>query len=66
MEITRRHLAATGALALGISSTLRSDPSLAESAEDAAVSQAVEGLRKALLTTDKVQLEKLAAELRPL
>jgi len=62
MEITRRHLAAASALALGMSSLLRSDPSLAESAEDASVGQAVEALRKALLTADRGQLEKLSAD----
>ena len=62
MEITRRHLAAAGALALGISNLLRSDPSLAESAEDASVGQAVEALRKALTEKDKTRLEQLAAD----
>ena len=62
MKITRRHLATAGALALGMSSLLRSDPSLAEAADGAAVGQAVEALRKALLTADKGELEKLAAD----
>jgi hypothetical protein len=62
MEISRRRLAAAGALALGMSSLLRSDPSRAESTEDASVGQAVEALRKALLTADKGELEKLAAD----
>ena len=62
MEITRRNLAAAGALALGMSTLLRSGPSLAEAADDAAVGQAVEALRKALLTADKGELEKLAAD----
>jgi ketosteroid isomerase-like protein len=62
MKMTRRQLAAAGALALGISSLLRSGPSLAESSEEAAVDKAVEALRKALLTADKGELEKLAAD----
>jgi hypothetical protein len=62
MELTRRHLAAAGALALGISNLLRSAPSFAESAEDASVGQAVEVLRKALLTADKGEFENLAAD----
>ena len=62
MEITRRHLAAAGALAFSVSSMLRRAPSLAESAEDASVGQAVEALRKALLTADRGQLEKLSAD----
>ena len=37
-------------------------PSLADSADAAAVDKAVEGLRKALLEADKSQLEKLTAE----
>jgi len=62
MEITRRNLTAAGALAFGMSSLLRDAPALAEAAADAAVGQAVEGLRKALLTADKGELEKLAAD----
>jgi ketosteroid isomerase-like protein len=49
-------------LAFGMSNLLRSDPTLAESTEEAAVGQAVEALRKALLTADKGELEKLAAD----
>jgi ketosteroid isomerase-like protein len=62
MTITRRQLAAAGALALGASSLLRSAPSLAESAEEKAVEQAVEVLRKALMEKDKTRLEQLAAD----
>jgi ketosteroid isomerase-like protein len=62
MKITRRQLAAAGALALGISSLLQSAPSFAESTEETAVDKAVESLRKALLTADKSQLEKVTAE----
>ena len=61
MEITRRNLAAAGALAIGASSLLRSAPSLAASADEAAVDKAVEALRKAVLTADKGELEKLTA-----
>jgi ketosteroid isomerase-like protein len=61
MEITRRHLAAASALALGTSSLLQSAPSLADSAEEAAVDKAVEALRKALLEKDKARLEQLTA-----
>jgi hypothetical protein len=39
MEITRRHLAAAGALAFGMSSLLWGAPSLAESAENASVAK---------------------------
>jgi hypothetical protein len=44
MKINRRYLAAVGAVAFGMSSLLPSDPSLAESAEEAAVDKAVEAL----------------------
>ena len=60
-DITRRHLAAAGALALGTSSLLQSAPSFADSAE-MSVGQAVEALRKALMEKDKTRLEQLAAD----
>ena len=62
MEITRRDLAAAGALAIGAASLLQSGPAMADSADAAAVDKAVEALRKALLEADKSQLEKLTAE----
>ena len=62
MEITRRHLAAAGALALGMSSLLHSNPSVAGTADEAAVDKAVEALRKALMGKDKTQLQQLAAD----
>jgi hypothetical protein len=49
MEITRRHLAAMGALALGTLSLSHSPSSAAEPADQAAVDKAVEALRKALI-----------------
>lgn len=57
MELTRRHLAAAGALALGASSLLRNSPAFAE--EEAGLKEAVEALRKALLDKNKAELEKL-------
>src|SRR6516162_627620 len=62
MEITRRHLAAAGALALGMSSLLHSNPSVAGTADEAAVDKAVEALRKALMEKYKTQLQQLAAD----
>ena len=62
MEITRRQLAAAGALALGVASLSESTLSLADAAEEAAVDKAVEALRKALLEKDKARLEQLAAD----
>jgi ketosteroid isomerase-like protein len=60
MKLTRRNLAAAGALALGASTLIR--PALAAATDEAAVTQAVEALRKATLTQDKAQLETLAAD----
>jgi len=62
MSITRRHLAVAGALALGSLGLLRSSSAVAESAEEAAVAQAVEALRKAVFGQEKAQLEALCAD----
>jgi hypothetical protein len=62
MRITRRHLAMAGALALGGMDLWRSAPVVADSADEAAVAQAVEALRKAVFEQDKTQLEALCAE----
>jgi hypothetical protein len=58
-KIGRRHLAIAGAAALGASAVLRSAPAFA--ADDAALSQSVEELRKAILTADKAKLAALTA-----
>lgn len=60
MNLTRRDLAAAGALALGAASLLTS--SAADAAEEEAVTQAVEALRKAVFTQDKAKIEALVAE----
>jgi len=62
MSITRRHLAVAGALALGGLGLLRGSPAIATSADEAAVGQAVEALRKAIFGQDKTQLEALCAD----
>jgi ketosteroid isomerase-like protein len=62
MRMTRRHLAVAGAFVLTTSSLLSSRRSVAESADEAAVSQAVEALRKAMLAADRAQLEALVAD----
>jgi hypothetical protein len=62
MNITRRHLAVAGTLALGGLGLLRSSSAVAESADEAAVAQAVEALRKAILAQEKTQLEALCAD----
>ena len=62
MRITRRHLAVAGALALGGVGLLRRSSAVADSADEAAVAQAVEALRKAIFGQEKTQLEALCAE----
>ena len=62
MSITRRHLAVAGALALGGVDLWRSSSVVAESADEAAVAQAIEAMRKAFLAQEKTQLEALCAE----
>ena len=57
MNLTRRDLAAAGALAL--SSTTLIVPAMAATGDDEAVKQAVDALRKAILTQDKAKLETL-------
>ena len=60
MKLSRRHLAAAGALALGAPTLIRS--AHAQSADEAAVKNAVEELRMAWLKQDKAKLESLTAE----
>ena len=62
MRITRRHLTIAGALALGSVGLWRSSSAVAESADETAVSQAVEALRKAIFGQEKSQLEALTAD----
>jgi hypothetical protein len=62
MHITRRYLAVAGALALSGLGLLRSSSTVAESADEAAVAQAIEALRKAFFDQDKTQLEALCAD----
>ena len=57
--INRRNLAIAGAAALGAAILLRSAPAVA--ADDAALKDAVEELRRAILAADKPKLEALAA-----
>ena len=60
MTLTRRHLAAAGALAFGASTLIRTKPALA--ADDAAVGAAVEELRKASLAADIAKLTALSSD----
>jgi hypothetical protein len=61
MRITRRHLTMAGALALGGVGLWRSS-AVAASADEAAVAQAIEALRKAVFAQEKSQLEALCAD----
>ena len=61
MQVTRRNLAIAGALAVGTSGLLQRTSANAEAADEAAVAQAVEAIRKALLDKDKSRLEELTA-----
>ena len=58
MRITRRHLAADGALALATLPMIGH----AESADEAAVTKAVDDLTKAMKAADRAQLEALTAD----
>jgi len=62
MRITRRHLAVAGALALGGVGLWRGSSAVAASADEAAVAQAVEAMRKAIFSQEKAQLEALCAD----
>ena len=60
MNLSRRHLAAAGALALGARTLIRS--AHAESADESAVKKVVEELRMAWFKQDKSKIESLTAE----
>ena len=61
MNVSRRDLVVAGAFALGASGPLLSGSASAEAGDEAAVTQSVETLRKALLEADKVKLEQVAS-----
>ena len=61
MDVSRRDFAVTGALAFGASTLLLGGSAGANAADEAAVTQGVETLRKALLEADKVKLDQMAA-----
>ena len=60
MRLSRRHLAAAGALALSAPTLIRT--AHAQSADEATVKNAVEELRTAWLKQDKAKIEALTAE----
>ena len=62
MTLTRRHLAATCALALAAAGLLLVPAAAAQSADEAAVAEAVEALRTAMLEADKGKLEALVTD----
>ena len=61
MNVSRRDLAVAGAFALGASGLLLSSLAGAEAADEAAVAQSVETLRKALLEGDRAKLEQVSS-----
>ena len=61
MQLTRRHLALTGAIAL-VTANLLSFRVAAQGGEEAAVNAAIEALTKAMIGADKAQLEEHVAD----
>ena len=61
MNVSRRDFAVAGAFALGASSLLLNGSAGAADADEAAVTQSVEALRRALLEADKPSLEQVAS-----
>jgi len=61
MDVSRRDVVAAGAFAFGASGLLLSGFAGAEPADEAAVREGVEILRKALLEADKARLEQVAS-----
>jgi ketosteroid isomerase-like protein len=61
MDVSRRDLVVTGAFALGATGLLLSGSVGADAVDEAAVTESVETLRKAVLEADKVKLEQVAS-----
>ena len=61
MNVSRRDFAVASALAFGASGLLVSGSASAKAADEAAVAQNIETLRKAILEADKAKLERVAA-----
>jgi hypothetical protein len=61
MDVSRRDFTVAGALALGASGLLLSGSAVAEAGDEAAVTESVETLRRALLEADKGKLEQVAS-----
>lgn len=62
MPLTRRHLAFAGTAMLAMPGLLPNAPALANGAEVAAVTKAVEALSQAMLAADRAKLEALTAD----
>jgi ketosteroid isomerase-like protein len=62
MKFTRRHIALAAGLSLGAASLLPIGVGIAQSGDEAAVNEAVEALRKAMLAADKAALESLVSD----
>ena len=61
MKVSRRDFAVASAFALGASGLLLKDSASAQGADEAAVTQAIDILRKAILEQDKAKLDQVAA-----
>jgi ketosteroid isomerase-like protein len=61
MDVSRRDVVVAGAVALGASGLLLGGFTGAQAAEEAAVADSVETLRKALLEADNAKLEQVAS-----
>ena len=62
MDVSRRDLLVAGAVAFGASALLLDSPAGAQTADESAVAQAVEALRKGQLEADKAKLAQVTAE----
>jgi ketosteroid isomerase-like protein len=62
MYVNRRHLGLAATLSIAVASLLPNSGVLAQSGDEAAVNEAVEALRKAMLAADKAKLEELVAD----
>ena len=61
MDVTRRDFTVAGAVAIGAWDLLLSGTAAASAADESAVTESVEILRKGLLEADKAKLEQVAA-----
>jgi ketosteroid isomerase-like protein len=61
MKVSRRDFAVASAFAFGASGLLLKDSASAQGADEAAVTQSIDILRKAILEQDKAKLDQVAA-----